>query len=58
MFTSGTLQAIDQGHFLIPKPNRLVLVRGGIPHNISGVLSPKGQSRLALSGFFVKPACG
>jgi hypothetical protein len=55
MFSSGTLQDIDQGHFLIPKPNRLVLIRGGTPHNISGVVSPNGQSRLALSGFFVKP---
>jgi hypothetical protein len=54
MFSSCAPASIDHGLFLVPKPNRLVLLRAGTPHTVAGVAAPEGVSRIALSGFFVR----
>jgi hypothetical protein len=55
MFSRDDPQKIRGGEFLSPEPNRLVLMRAGIPHSISTVATPDGISRMALSGFYVRP---
>lgn len=55
MFTRDDPRKIGGGEFLTPQPNRLVLMRAGVPHSISTVATPDGVSRLALSGFYVRP---
>jgi hypothetical protein len=55
LFTRDDPRRMSGGEFLTPQPNRLVLMRAGVPHSISTVGAPDGVSRLALSGFFVRP---
>ena len=55
MFSMDDPHNIRSGEFLSPHPNRLVLMRAGVPHSISTVATPDGISRLALSGFYVRP---
>ena len=55
LFTRDDPRKLSNGEFLTPQPNRLVLMQAGVPHSISTVGAPDGVSRLALSGFFVKP---
>jgi hypothetical protein len=55
MFSRDDPQKIRGGEFLSPEPNRLVLMRAGVPHSISTVATPDGVSRMALSGFYVRP---
>ena len=46
----------DDGGFLYPSPNRLVLLKSPLLHSISPVTTPTEEySRIALTGFFVKP---
>lgn len=48
--------APDEGQFLTPIPNRLVVIRGGTLHMVANVSEVAGtRSRLSLAGFFVKP---
>jgi 2OG-Fe(II) oxygenase superfamily len=45
----------DSGTFVCPRPNRLVIVRGGTPHKICRVSNLAGENiRQAISGFFDK----
>jgi len=55
MFSMDDPQNVTSGEFLSPQPNRLVLMRAGVPHSISTVATPAGIGRLALSGFYVRP---
>jgi hypothetical protein len=55
LFTQNDPKDVNRGEFLSPQPNRLVLMRSGVPHSISTVATPEGISRMALSGFFVRP---
>jgi Rps23 Pro-64 3,4-dihydroxylase Tpa1-like proline 4-hydroxylase len=55
MFFRDNPRKMSGGEFLTPQPNRLVLMRAGVPHSISTVATPDGVSRLALSGFYVRP---
>lgn len=55
MFSRDDPRKIRSGEFLAPLPNRLVLLRAGVPHSISTVAAPEGVSRLALSGFYLRP---
>lgn len=44
------------GRYVLPKPNRLVLLKGGIPHRLSPVQPGAGNNvRASLAGFFVSP---
>jgi hypothetical protein len=45
----------QDGGFLSPSPNRLVLLKSPMPHSITPVTSPLEYPRIALTGFFVKP---
>jgi len=48
--------APHEGHFLTPRPNRLVVIKGGTPHMVANVSEVAGaRSRLSLAGFFVRP---
>lgn len=50
---SQTLLAAGTGSFVMPKPNRLVVIRGGLPHKISKVSPAAGAHlRASLTGFF------
>ncbi|WP_437622077.1 2OG-Fe(II) oxygenase [Sorangium sp. So ce1151] len=42
------------GHYIMPKPNRLVLVGPGSPHKVAKVLPAAGdQMRASFAGFFI-----
>jgi hypothetical protein len=44
------------GTFVAPKPNRLVVIRGGLPHKISKVSIAAGSHlRTSIGGFFKRP---
>jgi len=46
-------ETFEQGDFVLPAPNRLVILRGGAPHSITPVTAAAGDRfRLSLSGFF------
>ena len=48
--------APNEGQFLTPLPNRLVVIKAGTPHMVANVSELAGaRSRLSLAGFFVKP---
>ncbi len=50
------LQRIGAGQYVSPKPNRLVVIKGGTPHRINPVHPAAGaQVRCSVSGFFVRP---
>lgn len=43
------------GEFVLPLPNRLVVLKGGVPHKIARVSSSAGSNhRASVSGFFAK----
>ncbi|WP_437952674.1 2OG-Fe(II) oxygenase [Sorangium sp. So ce296] len=45
------------GHYIMPKPNRLVVVGPGNPHKVGKVSSGAGDHvRASFSGFFIAPA--
>jgi len=45
-----------QGRFVVPLPNRLLVVRGGTPHTVANVSQSAGENeRLSVAGFFVTP---
>ena len=45
----------SDGRYFYPKPNRLVLMRRGVPHSIQRVDTNAGENcRLSLSGFFLR----
>jgi hypothetical protein len=52
---SRTLMAHGIGSFVMPKPNRLVIIRGGTPHTVARVRDAAGRNvRASISGFFRK----
>jgi hypothetical protein len=43
------------GSYVVPKPNRLVAIRGGTPHAIAKVRASAGSHvRASVGGFFKK----
>ena len=45
------------GSFVMPKPNRLVIIRGGLPHKIAKVSVAAGSHlRRSITGFFKRTA--
>jgi len=45
------------GQFVMPRPNRLVLLAGGQPHMLARVSAAAGnRCRISVSGFFLTPA--
>lgn len=45
-----------EGRFVVPVPNRLVVLRGGVTHGVNPVKPAAGRvPRMAISGFFVSP---
>jgi len=43
------------GYYIAPKPNRLVIIKGGTPHKINPVSAAAGdRGRYSISGFFNK----
>jgi Rps23 Pro-64 3,4-dihydroxylase Tpa1-like proline 4-hydroxylase len=54
---SETLLAAGTGAFVMPKPNRLVVIRGGLPHKIAKVTLVAGaHMRASVTGFFKRTA--
>lgn len=50
------LMAKGMGTFIMPKPNRLVIIAKGNPHSVSKVLPAAGDHvRMSISGFFRRP---
>lgn len=46
---------VGLGQYIVPKPNRLVVIAGGNPHMINKVSSAAGDRvRCSISGFFLK----
>jgi hypothetical protein len=46
------LMEIGHGRFVLPKPNRMVIIRGGVPHAVNKVNLNAGRSvRASVSGF-------
>lgn len=44
------------GKFVMPKPNRLAIIRQGTPHTVSRIHESAGDKvRASISGFFLKP---
>lgn len=53
---SAQLLEVGCGNFIMPKPNRLVLLSGA-PHMIAKVSSAAGQNvRATVAGFFLRPS--
>ncbi|PUE53041.1 hypothetical protein B9Z45_13155 [Limnohabitans sp. 2KL-17] len=50
------LDALDHGQYIFPRPNRLVLIRGGTPHRVSPVTIWAQAPRYTVTGFFVNSA--
>jgi hypothetical protein len=51
--------ARSSGTFIVPVPNRLVVFRSGLCHQINRVRGAAGRvPRMAISGFFVRPGFG
>jgi Rps23 Pro-64 3,4-dihydroxylase Tpa1-like proline 4-hydroxylase len=54
---SDTLLASGVGSFVMPKSNRLVVIRGGLPHKIAKVSVAAGAHlRASVTGFFKRTA--
>ena len=50
---SRLLMAHGVGSFVMPKPNRLVIIAGGVPHSVARVRPAAGRKvRASISGFF------
>jgi Rps23 Pro-64 3,4-dihydroxylase Tpa1-like proline 4-hydroxylase len=61
MFDDGRQHAsmleIGTGRFVMPRPNRLVILAGGVSHMIAPVSPAAGHHvRGSIAGFFVTPA--
>lgn len=53
-FDDGLIAGKDIGTFVAPAPNRLVLLRGGVPHCIKRVDPAAGEAfRASIAGFFL-----
>jgi Rps23 Pro-64 3,4-dihydroxylase Tpa1-like proline 4-hydroxylase len=51
------LNAAGLGLYIVPKPNRLVLMKGGTYHHVNPVSATAGRfSRISVSGFFEVPS--
>lgn len=49
------VEEVGVGHYVVPKPNRLVVVGGGHPHKIARVDPTAGSHvRASIAGFFVR----
>ena len=52
---NALLAEVGVGHYLFPKPNRLVVIAGGHAHRVSPVTpGAGGHARTTLSGFFLR----
>jgi hypothetical protein len=52
---AGLVEEIGIGQYLVPKPNRLVVMAGGHPHKIARVDTAAGNHvRASVAGFFVR----
>jgi hypothetical protein len=50
------LMARGVGSYVVPKPNRLVVIKGGTPHSIAKVRASAGRHvRASIGGFFKRP---
>jgi len=50
------LMARGIGSYILPKPNRLVVIKGGTPHAIAKVRASAGRHvRASVGGFFKRP---
>lgn len=58
LYVDGGIGDHDDGAFLAPRPNRVILVAEDVAHAVSTVHAPPGVARLALTGFFLKPHRG
>lgn len=53
---NALLGAVGVGHYIFPKPNRLVVIAGGHPHRVNPVAPQAGaHARATVSGFFLRP---
>jgi hypothetical protein len=51
------LMARGVGSYVVPKPNRLVVIKGGTPHAIAKVRASAGRHvRASIGGFFKRPS--
>ena len=52
---NALLSEVGVGHYLFPKPNRLVVIAAGHPHRVNPVTPAAGpHARTTLSGFFLR----
>lgn len=52
---AARVAAVGVGHYVVPTPNRLVVVAGGHPHKIARVdATAGGHVRASIAGFFVR----
>jgi len=50
------LKRLEQGKYINPLPNRLVVIGAGTPHKVSNVtLSAEDNMRVSVAGFFITP---
>jgi 2OG-Fe(II) oxygenase superfamily len=50
------LLRVGRGHFVMPKPNRLVFIGSGVTHMMTKVTSAAGNHpRVSVTGFFITP---
>ncbi len=47
------VKELDAGCFFFPRPNRLILLRGGTPHKVTPVDAKAGMPRYTITGFFL-----
>lgn len=53
---SQLIMELGVGHYVLPKPNRLVLLKGGAVHCVTKVTAAAGDHvRASISGFFQRP---
>jgi Rps23 Pro-64 3,4-dihydroxylase Tpa1-like proline 4-hydroxylase len=53
---SPTVAGVCAGVFVVPLPNRLVVIRSGVPHRINRVEMAAGTNwRVSIAGFFTRP---
>ena len=50
------MEHVGTGEYVVPKPNRLVVVKAGTSHRINTVHAASGENvRISVAGFFVRP---
>ncbi|WP_428266350.1 2OG-Fe(II) oxygenase [Haliangium sp.] len=54
--TSDAVMEHAAGHYVLPKPNRFVLLRRGVLHRLNPVHPSAGENvRASITGFFIAP---